>query len=403
MRNFVLGDDYGNISYLWVGRVPVRHGDINPLHKADSSAPVPGWSLLNEWTNGVWMLGDPDYQLPYYLNPRGGVVRSANDAPWYATECDHDPKRPGWIPFHVVPERVDSSARGLLMRELSCSRSIRSLDDVRAKLAFNTLSIESLHFIQALKRGWQMYAQDLGALKLSDDVKRLDRMLRDWNARADIDQPGMTAMFILRRNTSLPWFPENYTPTLNEMLIYLNELKITADNLRVFYKDIQVPWGDAHFMIINGRRIPLPGGTTNIQTPFMASMGSFPEPGEVQRDEVFGDNRAYDEKHKDLRGRVVCDFGSSFIHAHIMDSRNPVSYAITPQGQIDAVAFPNSPHIFQQAELFSTGQWMRIPLTRKEVALNLDPWGDDPGHEHPTRTSFSVDPAALFKQFTSSN
>lgn len=400
MRNFVLGDEYGNISYIWAGRVPVRYGDINPLHKPDTGKPLPGWTLLNDWLHGVWRLGDPDFQLPYHLNPLGGVVRSANDAPWFAAGCEANPQRPESIPYHITPESVSSSPRGLLMRELTCSRSITSMEDVRTKLAFSTLSRDSQLFIQAIERGWKTHASNLGEIPLPDDVKKLDKILRQWNAHADADQPGMTVMFVLRRFSGLPWFPRDYTPTLREMVLYLDELDAVARDLRANFGKIEIPWGEAHFMTLAGRRLPLPGGTVGIQTLFMAAMGAFEQPGgHEQIDEAFGDRELADGAINGLKGRVICDFGSSFIHAHVMDPRNPVSYAITPYGQIDAKVFPGSPHAFQQAELFAAKQWMTVPLTRKDVERDIDPWGGDPGHEHPARTAFSVDPKDLAARF----
>jgi acyl-homoserine lactone acylase PvdQ len=399
MRNFVLGDEYGNISYIWAGRVPVRYGDINPLHKPDTGKPLPGWTMLNDWLHGVWRLGDPVFQLPYHLNPLGGVVRSANDAPWFAAGCEANPQRPESIPFHITPESVNSSPRGLLMRELSCSRAITSMDDVRAKLAFSTLSRDSLLFIQAIERGWKMHAANLGEVPLPDDVKKLDRILRQWNAHADVDQPGMTVMFVLRRYSSLSWFPRDYTPTLREMVIYLDELDTVARDMRANYGGLEIPWGDAHFMTLAGRRFPLPGGTIGIQTLFMASMGAFPQPGQEHIDEAYGDSSPSNGATPGLKGRVDCNFGSAFIHAHVMDPRNPVSYAITPHGQIDSKVFPDSPHAFQQAELFASKQWMTVPLTRKDVERDIDPWGGDPGHEHPARTALSMDPKDLSARF----
>lgn len=396
-RNFVLADTSGNISYIWGGKVPVRYGDFNPDHNPDTSKPVVGWTLLNDWNYGTWRLGDPVFQLPYYLNPRGGIVRSANDAPWYATTCDKNPRRPDWIPAHIVPLYVDYTTRGLLLRKLSCNHEIKSMDDVRDKLAFNTLSQDSLFFIQAIERGWRAHEDSLREIELSPDAKKEDQILRSWNARADVDQSGMTAMFILRRNTDLPWFPEDYTPSLEEMLLYLQDIELTAALLQYYYGSVDVTWGQIHFILRGNERIPLPGGTESIPTLFMASMGSFIDEGGALRDNVYGDmDYQTDAQYK---GYIMCKIGSSIIHAHVMDPENPVSYAITPIGQTDIEQFPDSPHILQQTRLFSEKKWMRIPLKKEDVEQNLCPWGQKTGHEHPTVTVLAPDIPDILSRF----
>jgi len=73
-----------------------------------------------------------------------------------------------------------------------------------------------------------------------------------------------------------------------------------------------------------------------------------------------------------------------------MEPGNPVSVAVVPMGQIDRNYFPDSPHLYQQAKLFSKKQWMHVPRTREQVERHLCPWGDVPNHEHPAVTSLTV-------------
>ena len=99
---------------------------------------------------------------------------------------------------------------------------------------------------------------------------------------------------------------------------------------------------------------------------------------------MYGDKPG--ETDPKYKGKLICTYGSAFIHAHLMDKQNPVTYMITPHGQIDPAYFPESKHLFQQAEMYANKQWIRMPMTREEVEKSLCPWGDDPGHEHPAIT-----------------
>lgn len=385
-KSFVLADNRFNIAYLWYGRIPIRITDINPNYSIRYDKPLDGWNSLNNWIGGYWMIGDPDFQLPFYLNPLGGNVRSANDAPWYSNGCDQSlQKRPYWIPNHVVPDWVDTTTRGNILRNVLCSRKVRTFQDVHDQLAFSTYCPTADAFIQAIQNGWKANENALKQREIPDSVRELDSILQNWDARADVDQAGMTVMFHLRRITALPRFSETYTPTLVEMNAYLNDLKTVSETMMDLYGKLNVPWGEIHIMQFGGREFPLPGGTSNIQSLFLSTKEFVLIHGKSGKpDMMYGDKP--DETDPRYRGKIICTYGSSFIHAHLMDKQNPVTYMITPHGQMDPEYFPESKHLFQQAELYADKQWIRMPMTREEVEKALCPWGDEPGHEHPAIT-----------------
>ncbi len=389
-KSEVSADSIGNISYMYLGAIPVRAGDHNPLTSYDSSVPVEGTNIWTDWTGKYWKLGDPNFQLPYVLNPRGGVVANANNAPWYAAGCDSSRfARPAWIPNHVVPTTLDDTARGLRLREILCSGDVYDFDDLRLKLVYDTLSVDSRDFMTAIKKGWKKHGDKAIRTTSDPNVVKLHNILSEWNCRADVSEPGMSAMYHFRRYTDLPWFRADYSPTYSDMEIYVADLKKTANKMIDLYGTVEVPWGDIHVIVQGGKFIPLPGGTEQIRTLFMAYMfvNSMDTDLKISRDSMYGD--VPEEDIPELRGKVICDFGSSFAHGHLVGGDRSVHAMVTPKGQIDSDVFKGSPHLAQQAELMSKNEWIVMPRTKNDTLKNACPWGNNPNHEHPTLTRLS--------------
>jgi len=389
-KSEVSADSIGNISYMYLGAIPVRAGDHNPLTSYDSSVPVEGTNIWTDWTGKYWKLGDPNFQLPYVLNPRGGVVANANNAPWYAAGCDSSRfARPAWIPNHVVPTTLDDTARGLRLREILCSGDVYDFDDLRLKLVYDTLSVDSRDFMTAIKKGWKKHGDKAIRTTSDPNVLKLHNILSEWNCRADVSEPGMSAMYHFRRCTDLPWFRADYSPTYSDMETYVADLKKTANKMIDLYGTVEVPWGDIHVIVQGGKFIPLPGGTEQIRTLFMAYMfvNSMDTDLKVSRDSMYGD--VPEEDIPELRGKVICDFGSSFAHGHLVGGDRSFHAMVTPKGQIDSDVFKGSPHLAQQAELMSKKEWIVMPRTKDDALKNACPWGNNPNHEHPTLTRLS--------------
>lgn len=68
-QNFLYADDAGHIAFQLAGRIPIRAG-------GDGSVPAPGWDGSADWTGYV-----PFGKLPRLLDPAGGAIVTANNAP----------------------------------------------------------------------------------------------------------------------------------------------------------------------------------------------------------------------------------------------------------------------------------------------------------------------------------
>lgn len=390
---FVLADKDNNISYMWSGMAPVRASDINKkANVRDTAQPLEGWLPASGWSDKVWSLGDPDFPLPYILNPPGGNVRSANDAPWYSWGCDPaQSSRPSNIPFHVVARGNETTERGLLLKKILCSREVKNLETLKTSIAFNTLCPTARDFVQSIESGWKIHGERIASeIQPEEDALKLDRILRDWNFRSDINEVGMSVMFHLKRITYLPAFDANYTPTYQEMETYLRDLSKTARTMNNLYNRLEVPWGEMHIMIRGGEGIPMPGGTSNIPSLLSAHMGyNFNILLERDSDAMYGDLPS--QTKQDFIGKILTISGSSFIHAHILNGDKSKTVFITPQGQTDARIFPDSIHVTQQTKLFAQKEWIELIEDKEELKKHLCPSGKDPKHEHPQATSLNIE------------
>ena len=146
-QNLLYADRAGNIAYQAPGRIPVREGH-------DGTVPVAGWTEAAEWRR--FLSFD---ELPYTLNPAGGVIVTANQLVL----------PPGSSPFLHVD--VSAGQRGGRIVELIGDRSDLTLDDLAAVQVDNhntnagtlvpyllTLASDdpAVTTIQALLAGWDL-------------------------------------------------------------------------------------------------------------------------------------------------------------------------------------------------------------------------------------------------------
>lgn len=157
-QNLLFADTDGNIAYQAPGRIPVRSGH-------DGTMPVPGWTGAATWER--YLAFD---ELPYTLNPAGGMIVTANQLVL----------PPGSSPFLHVD--VSAGQRGGRIVELLGDRSDLTLDDL-AVVQFdnhNTNAETLVPFLVALP---------------SDDpaVTTVQRLLAGWDLQDDADSAAAAA------------------------------------------------------------------------------------------------------------------------------------------------------------------------------------------------------------------
>jgi acyl-homoserine-lactone acylase len=103
-----------------------------------------------------------------------------------------------------------------------------------------------------------------------------------------------------------------------------------------------MPWGDVQFAERNGTRIPVPGG------PGRHGMFSY-----INTDFTNG------------KGYTPIVHGNSYIQVvtwdddGVPDARGILTYSQSPEA--------DSPHYYDQTELYARGEWLQLPFTDEEV------------------------------------
>jgi penicillin amidase len=161
-QNFVYADVDGHIGYVLPGLIPIRAGERTGDRVRDGS------SGSQEWTGYV-----PRADLPWQLDPAGGQIVSANNAPV-------DAQYPSWLGSDWDPG-------------YRAARITERLADVPGKLTAEDMRSIQLdaHVLRADKIMHRL--ELLGPLAITDDGRLLWSRMVDWNRECDVGSLGCAA------------------------------------------------------------------------------------------------------------------------------------------------------------------------------------------------------------------
>jgi len=166
--NFTYADAAGNVLYQWNTRLPRRRDP-----GADYDLDVP-FEHRTEWT-GVHPLDD----LPRLLNPPGGAIQNANNAPWYTSR--RDPIDPARYPSYVERRPLDL-------------RPQRALQLLEAHDRFSPEEVTALKFDTRMLLADRVKPALLAAIDaqatLSPELARARAVLAGWDNRVDAASRG---------------------------------------------------------------------------------------------------------------------------------------------------------------------------------------------------------------------
>jgi penicillin amidase len=159
MQNFVFASKDGTIAYKANGKIPIRK-------KGDGLLPVPGWTDEYEWVGYV-----PFDQLPKMVNPKSGIIATANNK----VISDR-------YPYHI------SHYWALPYREK------RILQVLSSKSKFTVKDFQALQMDQYNLQAEELvpiFVKHLSQVKLTEEEKTAVQILKHWNFydRADLAGP----------------------------------------------------------------------------------------------------------------------------------------------------------------------------------------------------------------------
>jgi acyl-homoserine-lactone acylase len=341
--NFTYADADGNILYLWNGRVPIRRNGIDYRLDVDAAGPRDLWSELH---------GVDDF--PRLLNPPGGYVQNANNAPQFVSLRDPiDMQR-----FPAYFERGPLALRPQLALDLIERQSRFSVNDL-INLKFNTRMLLAERVRQPLIDA--VRAND----SASDDARAGADALEAWDGRTSAESRGAflfqrfwdSYVAKVRQPYATPWQAENPASTpagLSDPAQAVAALEAAVKAVRTAFGSERVAWGEAHRFRFGP--VDLPGDGAN---------GTYGSYRVLRFDEVTpGAPR--------LAGNLAANqplsgFGDAWVL--LVDFSQPTTgWSVLAYGQTTNL---DSPHSRDQIRIFADHQLRRAWYTEAEIRANL--------------------------------
>ncbi len=351
--NTIAADRHGNAFYADISSTPHLDVDILENCRREVKDVPPQLVILDGSSPECDWRNDPRSTVPGNLPaddmPRATSTRyftNSNDSYWLSNP---DEPLEGYLPT-IGPERTARTLRtraGLVFLNEHLQRGSKlQADDIQSLL------LSHRHF------GAELLLDDVLAICDSDEEIAMScNVLRAWDRKADTDSRGMQVWTEFWENArridglyAVPFDPDDAvnTPrgiaTDNPAVRDAVRKTLATAQQRLLDAGIALddPWGDVQFAERNGTRIPVPGG------PGRHGMFSY-----INTDFTEG------------KGYTPIVHGNSYIQVvtwdddDTPDARGILTYSQSPEA--------DSPHYYDQTELYARGEWLQLPFTEEEI------------------------------------
>lgn len=329
--NYLYADVEGNIFYVYNGAIPIRS------EQYDWSKPVDGTITETEWL-GYHSLEE----IPQVLNPQSGWIQNCNGTPFLSTDTEN-PKQEDY-PNYMVPD-IDNHRSEHSRKILNKNESFTYESFI--KKSYSTYLLSAEKDLLNLFKEWDKIPKNKKTVELSKAMN----VLKEWDFTSTTSSIA-TTLYIFwaeKMNAISNSYNVNSHPNIHA-------LELAIDVLLKEWGTWQVPWG-------NINRIQRVEANENFEYQFSDSLFSFPVAGAPSwAGPIFTFWTDPSKKTKKRYGTggnsyvSVVEFGPEIkaksLH-HFGSSGNP-----------------NSSHYFDQAEIYSKGEYKPAYLTLDDVKEN---------------------------------
>ncbi len=347
--NFTYADADGHIFYQWNANLP-RRPDDGMRYELD----VPAADDRHAWT-----ALHPVTELPRLLDPPGGYVQNANNAPWFTSTRDRiDPDA---YPSYV--ERTPLALRPQRALQMFDATPKFSVDDAIA-LKFDT------HVLLADRILPDLFAAGKAVSSPSDDLREALDVLARWDRRADAASVGAVLFFaftqayngLVPEPYAVPWNAAQPMTTPRGLAnpgAALAALSSSARAVKERHGSMAVAWGAVNRFRF--KDIDLPGnGASGTFGVYRVMQFNAPNPTDAIR--IAGRDET-DPDDPRLTG-----FGDAWVL--LVHFTSPVqAQSVLAYGQNHRAG---SPHGRDQIALFAVSKLRKVWFTEAEIKANLE-------------------------------
>lgn len=341
-NNTVFADSEGNIAYYHGNFIPRRDVQFDFSQPVDGSNPATDWQGLHEVEEAITV-----------VNPSNGWLQNCNSTP-YSAAAENSP-RPEDYPYYMAtsPENF----RGVHAISLLSKVDKISLDGL-IDLAYDPYLPAFEKVIPGLIQAYDNSSKD-------PSMQQPIQTLREWDMKTGVDSKGMTLAHFYGMNLyQHAKRMEGLDPM--EQFDYFGTGLPEQERLRIFGLALEelerrmgttdIAWGEVNrFQRVDGA----------IDLQFDDEQPSIPVGMTTAR---WGALAAYGMRSSQPTNKIYGTRGNSFVAAVEFGDRLKAK-TILAGGQSGD---PNSPHFYDQAEMYSRGQFKEIAYYQADVEASAE-------------------------------